>query len=151
MSGEIIQFLPFAEAAAVAKVANGQTGAGAVARFQGLRRAKREKQAAVLATAPETLSATCRNKYLRDALKEPWRKADATREYWAPSIGHGVGNFKRATAWPAGGKPLSQMFFRTAFRDGRRIPQRPRNTDENAIAGYGRCQLEKGATVRLHV
>jgi hypothetical protein len=82
MSGEIIQFLPFAEAAAVAKVANGQTGAGAVARFQGLRRAKREIQAAVLATAPETLSATCRNKYLRDALKEPWRKADATREYW---------------------------------------------------------------------
>jgi hypothetical protein len=82
MSCEIIQFLAFAEAAAEAKVAHGQTREGAGARLRAWRRAKREKQAAVLATAPETLSTTCRNKYLRDALKGPWRKADAIREYW---------------------------------------------------------------------
>jgi hypothetical protein len=86
MSCEVIQFLPFAEAAAEAKVANGQTGGGALARLRGSQRAKREKQAAVLATAPETLSTTCRNKYLRDALKEPWRKAEAVREYWRAKI-----------------------------------------------------------------
>jgi hypothetical protein len=70
---QIIQFSQFAAAPK-----QGKEG-GALGRVRAARAAKREQQAATLAATPEELTATCRNKYLRDARKDAWRNAALSR------------------------------------------------------------------------
>jgi hypothetical protein len=78
---QIIQFSQFAAAPK-----HGKEGGG-LARFRAARAAKREKQAAALATTPEELTATCRNKYLRAASKRSGSNArSSTTSNFSPPI-----------------------------------------------------------------
>jgi hypothetical protein len=83
MSGEIIQFSAFADAAKEAKeAARDHCAPGALARLRAKRVAKQLKRQAVLATAPDTLTETCKNKYAREARREVWRRHESSMKYW---------------------------------------------------------------------
>jgi hypothetical protein len=84
MSADIIQFSAFADAAKEAKeeAANDPCARGALARYRAQRVAKQIRKQMVLATAPETLTETCKNKYAREARREVWRRHESSMEYW---------------------------------------------------------------------
>lgn len=79
MSCEIIQFSAFATAR---KEAADSYSPAALAQYRAERLAKRAIRSAVLETAPETLTVTCRNKYLREQRRIAWREAEVTTNYW---------------------------------------------------------------------
>lgn len=83
MSAQIIQFSQFAAVAKEAKEAVADHySQDTLAQYRAERRAKVAKRMAVLETAPETLTVTCRNKRLREQRKIHWRKAEVTTRYW---------------------------------------------------------------------
>jgi hypothetical protein len=85
MSCEIIQFSTFAAATKEAKeaVADDPYSPAALTQYRAERLARRAKRIAVLETAPETLTVTCRNRRLREQRKIAWRKAEVTTKYWS--------------------------------------------------------------------
>jgi hypothetical protein len=76
----VVQFAAFAAAAKLAKEESPE--GGTLTQYRSERLARRAKRIAVLETAPETLTVTCRNKRLREQRQIPWRKAQVTTEYW---------------------------------------------------------------------
>jgi hypothetical protein len=82
MSCDIIQFSQFTAAKEAKETAADPCLPDTFAQYRAERLAKRAKRMAVLETAPETLTVTCRNKRLREQRKIPWGKAEVTTRYW---------------------------------------------------------------------
>jgi hypothetical protein len=77
--GNVIQFAEFAAAAKLAKEDSRDSN---LARYRDERRAKREARLAEVATAPETLTETCRNHRLRLSRRDAWWDARRWADYW---------------------------------------------------------------------